>query len=137
MNRLWPGFMTLLALMLLAGCSSKPGDEAIREQVTARLQQQYGDVIFEVVNFNKVNGLPRDSNTYIAEVEYDLRFKVGLDEVSSILQQNNASIFASGMQAATLGVTYGDFKAGDTRHKKERVRFVRAENGWLIDEKQN
>ncbi len=134
MNKFWSGLIALLALLMLAGCSSKPTDEAIREQVTARLLQEYGDAIFEVVNFSKVNGIPRDSNTYIAEVEYDLRFKVGLEGATAALQQNNGSIFAAGMQAAALGMAYGDFKPGDTLHKKERVRFVRAEKGWLIDE---
>ena len=134
MNKFWPGLITLLALLMLAGCSSKPTDEAIREQVTARLLQEYGDTIFEVVNFSKVNGIPRDRNTYIAEVEYDLRFKVGLEGATAALQKNNGSIFAAGMRAAALGMAYGDFKAGDTLHKKERVRFVRAEKGWLIDE---
>ncbi len=134
MNRVWPGFIALLALVLLAGCSSKPSDDAIREQVTARLQQEYGTTLFEVVNFTKVNGIPRDSNTYIAEVEYDLRFKVGLDRAATVLQQAGENIFTAGLKAAALGVTYGDFKAGDTVHKSERVRFVRAEKGWLIDE---
>ncbi len=134
MNRLWPGFMALLALMLLAGCSSKPSDQMIEEQVSTRLQQEYGSAIFEVVNFTKVNGIPRDRNTYVAEVEYDLRFKVGLQGATAALQEEGDSIFSAGLKAAALGVTYGDFKAGDTLHKQERVRFVRAEKGWLIDE---
>lgn len=134
MNRFWPGLITLLTLLVLTGCSSKPSDEAIREQVTARLQQPYGGTIFEVVNFSKVNGIPRDDNNYIAEVEYDLRFKVGLDRAATVLQQAGENIFTAGLKAAALGVTYGDFKAGDTVHKSERVRFVRAEKGWLIDE---
>ncbi|MFO7592760.1 MAG: hypothetical protein R6X15_01775 [Pseudomonadota bacterium] len=134
MNRLWPGFIALLALMLLAGCSSKPTDEEVREQVTGRLEQEYGTPIFEVVNFAKVNGIPRDRNTYFAEVEYDLRFKVGLDKAATALQQEGENLFTAGLKAAALGVTYGDFKAGDMLHKKERVRFVRAEKGWLIDE---
>jgi len=134
MNRFWPGLITLLTLLVLTGCSSKPSDEAIREQVTARLQQPYGGTIFEVVNFSKVNGIPRDDNNYIAEVEYDLRFKVGLDGATDALQQVSNNIFAAGMKAAALGVTYGDFKAGDTLHKKERVHFIRSEKGWLIDQ---
>lgn len=134
MKRFWPGLITLLAVVLLAGCSSKPTDEAIRDHVTAKLQQEYRSAIFEVVNFAKVNGIPRDRNTYIAEVEYDLRFKVGLDGAAQALQQAGEGLFSAGLKAAALGVTYGDFKAGDLRHKKERVRFVRSEKGWLIDE---
>ncbi len=136
MKRFLPGFIALLTLILLAGCSSKPSEVEIREQVTTRLQQEYGSTIFEVVNFAKVNGIPRDRNTYIAEVEYDLRFKVSLQEATSALQQEGTNIFTAGLKAAALGVTYGDFKAGDTMHKKERVRFVRAEKGWLIDEEE-
>lgn len=134
MKRFWPGLLTLLALLVLAGCSSKPSDEAIREQITNRLQQPYGGTIFEVVNFSKVNGIPRDGNNYIAEVEYDLRFKVGLDDAATALKQVSDNIFAAGMKAAALGVTYGDFKAGDTQHKKERIPFIRTEKGWLINE---
>lgn len=132
-----PGFMALFVLILLTGCSSKPTDQAIQEQVTSRLQQEYGSAIFEVVNFTKVNGIPRDSNTYIAEVEYDLRFKVSLQGATAALQKEGDNIFSAGLKAAALGVSYGDFKAGDTMHKSERVRFVRAEKGWLIDENEN
>lgn len=126
-------FVLVIALFL-AACSSKPDEETIRQQVTEKLEQQYGTAIFDVTNLHKTNGIPRDDNTYIAEVEYDLRFKVSLDEATSALQKQSGSIFSAGMQAATLGMTYGDFKKGDTIHRKERVRFVRAEKGWLIDE---
>ncbi|MGM0593077.1 MAG: hypothetical protein ACQETD_00960 [Pseudomonadota bacterium] len=124
----------VLIALLLAACSSKPSDQTIREQVTERLLERHGSTIFEVVNFQKTNGIPRDDNTYIAEVEYDLRFKLDLKEATEALQQRSGSIFAAGMEAASLGITYGDFEAGDEVHRKERVRFVRAEKGWLIDE---
>lgn len=131
MRRLLP--LIFMALALTA-CSNRPDEQAIRQQVTERLYQQHGTAIFEVVNLRKTNGIPRDDNTYIAEVEYELRFKVDLEQAASALQKQSGSIFSAGMQAASLGVTYGDFKAGDTLQRKERVRFVRAEKGWLIDE---
>jgi len=33
-----------------------------------------------------------------------------------------------------LGMTYGDFKAGQVVSKEERYRFVRTEQGWRIDQ---
>ena len=126
--------VALVIALLLAGCSNRPDEESLRQQVTEQLLQRYSTTIFDVLNVHKTNGIPRDDNTYIAEVEYDLRFKVSLDQAAAALQQQSGSIFAAGMEAARLGVTYGDFKAGDTLHRKERVRFVRAEKGWLIDE---
>lgn len=129
------GFITLLFVALLAGCSNKPGDEAIRVQVSERLQGDNGALIFDVINFQKINGIPRDENTYIAEVEYDLRFKISLDEAADVLQKKTGSIFTAGVEAARLGMKYGDFKVGDTVHRKEKVRFIRTEKGWIIDSK--
>lgn len=123
--------LVLLTLML-AACSSKPDEQAIREQVTARLLSGERTAIFEVRNFRKSNGFPRDENTYIAEVEYDLYFKVGLREAARALQPQSGSIFSAGVASAMLGLTYGDFKAGDIQHRKERVQFVRSEQGWQL-----
>jgi len=125
--------MLLLPALLLAGCSSKPDEQMIRAQVTERLLERHGTVIFDVVNFKKTNGIPRDDNTYLAEVEYDLRFKVDLEQAAAALQPQSGSIFSAGVKAASLGMQYGDFKAGDLVHRSERVRFVRSEKGWLID----
>lgn len=133
MKRFWRGFFSLLLVLLVAGCSNKPSDDSIRQQVTDRLHEQYSSSIFDVINFKKVNGIPRDDNTYIAEVEYDLRFKVNVDDAAKALEPESENIIDAGMKAVALSLTYGNFKAGDIKHKKERVRFVRTEKGWLID----
>ena len=126
-------FAVLLAVILLTACSMKPNDATITQQVSTQLLQRHGDLIFEVVNFKKVNGISRDDNTYDAEVEYDLRFLVDLKDAADRLQQQSGSIFAAGLEATALGLAYGNFKKGDTLHKKEWVHFVRSEKGWLID----
>lgn len=127
-------FAVLIIAVLLTACSMKPSDELIAQQVTAQLLQQHGSAIFEVVNIKKVNGISRDDNRYEAEVEYDLRFLVDLKDATERLQAKNGSIFSAGMAATALGLSYGNFKKGDTLHKKEWVYFVRSEQGWLIDQ---
>jgi hypothetical protein len=124
----------LVAVILLSACSMKPSDEMIAQQVTAQLLQRHSNAIFEVTNFKKVNGIARDNNHYDAEVEYELRFVVDLKDAAERLQESSGSIFAAGMEATALGLTYGNFKKGDGRHKKEWVHFVRSEQGWLIDQ---
>ena len=127
-------FTTLLMLLMLSACSSKPSDELITKQGIEHLQQRHGEQLFDVVNFNKVNGIERGDNGYDADVEYDLRFLIDLKDVSAQRQQQGGSIFSAGMEATALGLTYGNFKKGDTIHKSERIRFVRSEKGWMIDE---
>lgn len=125
----------ILLAVLLTACSMKPSDEMIAQQVEQQLLERYGDTIFEVANFKKLNGIARDDNLYEAEVEYQMRFLVDLKDASEALQQKSGSIFAAGMEATALGITYGNFKKGDTITKKEWVKFVRSEKGWLIDQK--
>lgn len=120
-------------LLLLSACSSKPDDALIAQQVSAALLQRHNGAIFEVINLRKVNGIVRNDNRYDAEVAYDLRFRVDLQDAAPLLQQHSGSIFAAGVEATTLGLNYGNFKAGDTLHKQEWVHFVRSEQGWLID----
>ena len=128
-------FAVLLAVLLLSACSMKPSDELIAQQVTAQLLQQHGNAIFEVVNIKKVNGISRDDNRYEAEMEYDLRFVVDLKDATERLQAKSGSIFSAGLEATALGLNYGNFKKGDTLHKKEWIYFVRSEQGWMIDKK--
>lgn len=128
-------FVVFLAVLMLTACSSKPDDALIAQQVTASLLQQHGGTIFEVVNIKKVNGITQDDNHYEAEMEYDLRFLVDLKDAADRLQAQSGSIFSAGLEATALGLRYGNFRKGDTLHKKEWFYFVRSEQGWLLDQK--
>ncbi|MDH5783996.1 MAG: hypothetical protein OEZ16_00125 [Chromatiales bacterium] len=121
--------IALSLALLLSGCTTKPNDEMIAQQVTQQRLQQYGDHIFEVINFRKVNGFPRSDNNYEAEVEYDLRFLIDLKDVTA----SSDNIISAGIETAALSLAYGNFKQGDIIHKKERVKFILSEKGWMID----
>ena len=129
--------LLLAVTLLLAACSMKPDDELIARQVSSQLQQRYSAAIFEVVNFRKVNGISHDKHHYAAEVAYELRFLVDLEDATERLQQTSGSIFRAGLEATALGLSYGNFKKGETIHKKEWVNFVRSEQGWMIDLEKN
>ncbi|MCW8919481.1 MAG: hypothetical protein OQL08_11795 [Gammaproteobacteria bacterium] len=126
----------LLLLIGLTACSTKPNDEVIAQQVTAALLQRHSAAIFEVVNLKKVNGIVRDNHHYEAEMAYELRFLVDLQGAAARLQQQSGSIFAAGLEASALGLAYGNFKKGDTLPRREWIKFVRSEQGWLIDQTQ-
>lgn len=118
--------------LVLAGCSGKPSEGVIKEQVTAKLLADGNDQVYEVNNFKKINGIPQDDNNYIAEVAYDLRFKVDLEDAGDALQSKSSNVFAGGLKAMALGVKYGPFKAGDMLHFEEKIPFIRTDNGWQV-----
>ncbi len=120
--------------VLMAACTPRPSGDVIENQVVERLTRGDLGLIYSVENFRKTNGLPRDDNTYVAEVAYELRFKTGVQGAAEILQRGSGSIFSAGAGAARLAMKYGDFQKGDVLAREEQVRFVRTEKGWRIDE---
>lgn len=126
-------FAICALIAVLAACTSRPAGTLIEQQVIEYLTRDGRGRIMEVINFRKTNGIPRDDNTYYAEVSYDLRFKVGLREAMRILQEKSGSIFAAGSEAVDLSMRYGDFEAGDTVSRDGRFRFIRTEKGWRLE----
>jgi len=133
MSRLWRGVIPVL-LLLLAGCGGGPDEETLRSLVTERVQQVNGHAVVDVISFRRLNDTLHDDNSYSAEVEYELRFKVALSEAAEALKAETGSIFSAGVRAANLGMRYGDFRNGDTLVQQERVRLVQSDEGWQIDE---
>ncbi len=120
----------ILALLLLAACANRPGDGDIQRQVTERLLGQGGS-LYVVENFRKTNGFEPSQNVYIAEVEYDLVFQKSLADLALNLRERNDPLLA-GLDLVALGLKYGQFQAGERRHRAEKVTFHKTERGWLL-----
>jgi hypothetical protein len=120
----------ILALLLLAACTNRPGDSDIQRQVTERLLSQGGN-LYVVENFRKTNGFEPSQNVYIAEVEYDLVFQKSLADLALNLRERNDPLLA-GLDLVALGLKYGQFQAGERRHRAEKVTFHKTERGWLL-----
>ncbi|MFD0949909.1 hypothetical protein ACFQ0F_05825 [Paraperlucidibaca wandonensis] len=132
--------LTFLFVLIFAliGCSDKPSDNEIEEQIVGNLLSNGGDEIFRIENFEKTNGFEKDSKTYIADVKYELVFKKSLHEVAQQLkQESQESPF--GRMGAELGVMalkmqFGSFEAGHKVSKEEKISFNKTENGWQVAE---
>ncbi len=122
----------ILALLLLAACANRPGDGDIQRQVTERLLGQGGS-LYVVENFRKTNGFEPSQNVYIAEVEYDLVFQKSLADLALNLRERNDPLLA-GLDLVALGLKYGQFQAGERRHRAEKVTFHKTERGWLLQD---
>ncbi len=127
---LW--LLPLIAL-LLSACSNRPNDEAIRQQVSAHLQADGGELLFDVLNLHKLEGIQRSDYRYEVEVEYHLKFKVGLEEAAKQMQAEGANPLVAGFGAMTLAMEYGDFKKGQMLYQRRRFTFVKADSGWVIE----
>jgi len=126
----------LFVILLLSGCQSVPSDAEIQIQVAKKVLSNNNEKIFSLDNFHKVNGLSVDKQTYIAEVEYGLVFRKGLEELSEELNRtsndNPLAAFGSGTELLAQLMKYGQFKAGDRIPHHEKFKLIKTEQGWRM-----
>lgn len=82
-----------LIASLITACSNNPSDEELRTQVTAYLLKDYRSKLYTVENFQKVNGFENDVRTYTAHIQYDLVFKVDLQDAHRYLNDDSNNSF--------------------------------------------
>lgn len=124
------GFAALV--VLFAGCSAPgPGEDTIREQVGAHLLADGKDQFYDVQNVHIVKGELKTEEEYIAEVGYDLRFKVDSKEAVQVSRQ-----FVAGLRPEALGLTlrYGQFRAGGEREAVQKYTFTRSGENWRLSD---
>ena len=119
-------------IMLLAACANRPGDGDIERQVNERLLREGGS-LYVVENFRKTNGFEPGQNVYVAEVEYDLVFQRSLADLAINLRDSQDPLLA-GLDLVALGIKYGQFQAGERRHRAEKATFHKTERGWLLQD---
>ena len=131
-----------LLLMLLTACARPPAGEEIERLVVAAVEADPTTTeLFSVENFAKVNGFQESDNVYYADVTYDLVFRKGLDqyadEVGSRAGDPKQLLGALGEAAGVvaLRMEYGEFKRGDRRPVARKVRLIRTEKGWRLDDR--
>jgi hypothetical protein len=131
-------FILLIISVLLVACSGKPKDSEIKSQVIDRFIRDGGDEVFEVFeikNFQKIDGFERDSKTYVANVRYELVFKKGIKELAETAKSAEGLGGAmSQVVIMMLVAQYGYFNAGEAVLKEEKVILMKTENGWHIVE---
>lgn len=120
----------IFILLLLVACANRPGDKDIQRQVTERLLSEGGS-LYTIENFRKTNGFEPGQNVYVADVEYDLVFQKSLADLALNLRDRSDPLLA-GLDLVALGLKYGQFQAGERRHRTERATFHKTERGWLL-----
>lgn len=130
--------LLFLSVVLLTACANKPGDEELRTQVTEQLLKGYRGKLYTVENFQKLNGFKNDEHTYTAHVQYDVVFKVDLQDAPQYLADETDETFlqkgSDALGLLALTAEYGNFKAGDRVTQDDKVVLIRTEKGWRLKE---
>jgi len=107
-------FIPLLALWLY-GCSAGPGEEDIRQQVTAKLLAETDANLFDISDFTILGKEERMEGVYLVKVSYQLPFQqeMGLMELER---------------------KYGEFEAGQVLPQEAEVWMMKGEQGWRLAE---
>jgi hypothetical protein len=127
----------LLLGILIAGCShsSAPSDQEIETAVRTGVLANGKDQIMSVENFKRINGIPSDDGTYVAEVSYDLVFKKSYKDLKRDYHVDFSKSEAQlGPLASFIGkfsVSNGDWEAGRHFPMTDKVPFVKSEKGWV------
>jgi hypothetical protein len=129
-------YLILLSLALVA-CSGKPSDRQIEQLVSELVLSDGGAETYELSDFEKTNGLAKNEQLYIADIRYKLTFKKGFEELSDqVINDPSDSPFetvGAGFKLMKMRMQFGDFKAGNSVVKEDRVQLVKTEQGWRLD----
>ncbi len=121
--------LIISSLFLFIGCSDKPSDKEIEEQLIENFEASGISELIEVEAFYKMNGYKENENTYVATVRYMMRFKYGLDELQTV----NQGLFDTFFIMA-LRMKFGNFKKDDRGVVERDISLKKTEKGWRIIE---
>lgn len=129
----------LLVALLSVGCSNKPSESEMEQQVHNAFVETADSQLFRFINFEKTNGFQQDDGkVYIADIRYELEFKKGIEgieeDLKSQFEKDIVGSIGSGFNVVALKIKYGDFKVGDSITYEEKKTFIKTENGWLLQD---
>ena len=94
------------------------------------------NTLYSIGQFKYANGYQEDVSHYIVVVTYQRVFKIGLQDISNAAidktpnSGNPVGLIATGV----LAFKYGEFAAKDWIDEALSFRFLRTENGWLLQQ---
>ncbi len=136
--RIMKNLILLTLLIIFAGCSGTPGSRNIENKVEASLLQGGFDKVWTINRVDHVNGLQKDETTYVAIVEYDLTFKMDLNEFTEtdidLGTESAVGIFEAVEVIGQMAAKFGDFEAGDSFTLEDEFTFIKMDKGWELIE---
>lgn len=130
--------LLVVFVMLLASCSGKPSNGEIESQIMQQITDEASNELYEVIDFEKINGFEQDDRTYVASVRYDIKFKKSLKEFSAAalknVDENSLDGLSLNLFVAGLKHKFGDFEAGFVMTNNVDYTFIKTDNGWMLNQ---
>lgn len=136
--RSYPCVAALIGVSMLTACSSSSPSASDAEQAITQLLGDCRHV--EVVNFEKLNGVPAGDNYYTVQLKYGLRFapieanskiisdvKAGLEKIESMNQQAIQDYNSFRAKLDPVLAAGGDTAALYAQYPEEFARYQQAE----------
>lgn len=128
--------LLLTFLVFISACSGTPSEGTIKAELSKYLNNGFGETIISVDNFRKNNGFEENDKTYIADISYDMVFDKSLEDIAGILEnlsgQSETQKMGAGLGIMGLAMAYGQFQAGHTIQKEQKLTLVKTEQGWKV-----
>jgi hypothetical protein len=122
--------LTVIALLATAtsGChSTQPDHTDALSQIKTLISNDDGS--FKITKLVYVNGFQKDPTDYVVFTTFTRVFKVSSSTYEKSTADNPIVAFAERLVLSNL---YGNFESGDSFDEACQFRFLRTENGWIL-----
>ena len=130
-KQMWRTVATLAFIALFAGCGvaqDRPDHTNALSQIKTLISNDDGS--FKITKLVYVNGFQKDPNNYIVFTTFTTVFKVSSSTYEKSVTSDNP-LQAFGERVA-ISIHYGHFEPGDSFDESAKFRFLRTENGWIL-----
>lgn len=122
--------------MVLAGVSFQEmacsaTDRPDHKNALTQIMSQLSDPSYSITKLQYANGFEKDQNNYIVLATYTRVFKVSASTFAKSISDSDNPLVRWAQSVAVSSV-YGHFEPGDSFDESAKFRFLRTENGWVL-----
>jgi len=126
--------LLLMAVSFLSGCSRGPGDEVLISDIQLRLDQQFSDKLFKIVELTRKGSAPRLDGGEGIYVYYNLELEFLRDYHLISWRGLNVGTLAAILGATTIGIEGFDSDGnnkGDHLSIRGRISYQQQGDAWV------
>jgi hypothetical protein len=106
-------------------------DRPDHKNALTQIMSQLSDPSYSITKLQYANGFEKDQNNYIVLTTYTRVFNVSSSTFAKSISDSDNPLVRWAQSVAVSSV-YGHFEPGDSFDESAQFRFLRTENGWLL-----